>query len=75
MHVVYSSPYYHIVENPDGIELIDKQQRMGAYLRGDAAMRFRHALSAAVAEDPTVEHVDEFLHGFGGLMQLPAVYH
>jgi hypothetical protein len=77
MNVIYSSDNYYVVEYPSehGYELVDRRIRRGMFLQGDAADRFARSMKDAIAEDDTVEHVDEFLDGFELLMNQPVVYH
>ena len=76
MHVVYSSEHYHVVEFPgQGFELINKMTSVGTYLHGDAGARFRDYLAEVIADDASVESVDDFLGNFDALMHQPTIYH
>lgn len=77
MNIIYSSDQYYVVEYPaeHGYELVDKQSRRGTFFQGDVADRFVQSLEAAVAEDASVERVDEFLGGFDVLLNQPLVIH
>lgn len=76
MHVVYSSAHYHVVEFPgQGFELINKMTSVGTYLHGDAGSKFRDYLAEVIADDASVESVDDFLGNFDVLMHQPTVYH
>lgn len=77
MHVLYSSPRYHVIEYPDydGLELINKQIGFGTFIQGDAASMFRASLASVIAKDPTSDSVDDFLGEFDDLMLQPSVYH
>jgi hypothetical protein len=77
MNIIYSSDQYYVVEYPaeHGYELVDKHSRRGTFFHGDAADRFVQSLEAAVAEDASVERVDEFLGGFDVLLTQPLVIH
>jgi hypothetical protein len=77
MQIVYSSQNYHVIEYPEsaGFELINKSAHAGTYLHGQFAAVFRDGFAKAVAEDPSVESVDEFLGGFDDLMILPTTLH
>jgi len=77
MNVVYNSEHYYVVEYPaqHGYELVDKQTQRGTFFQGDVADRFALSLHAAVAEEASVEHVDEFLGGFDVLLSQPLVVH
>jgi hypothetical protein len=77
MNVIYNSDNYCVVEYPaeHGIELVDKRCARGTFLQGDLAERFAQSMQDAVAEEPTAEHIDEFLDGFDRLLSQPVVYH
>jgi hypothetical protein len=77
MNIIYASDNYYVVEYPaqHGYELVDKRSSRGTYFQGDVAERFSQSLRAAVAEDASVERVDEFLGSFDILMNLPVVVH
>lgn len=77
MIVLYSSPNYYVVEYPaeQGLELIDRQTRRGAYLTGNLASTIRVSMEHVFADDPSEESVDEFLQEFDGLMTQPIVLH
>lgn len=76
MNVIYNSRQYWVVEYPDGLgyELVDKRTARGTYFQGDVAEKFAASMKHAVAEDASIEHVDEFLGNFDVLMN-PVVYH
>ena len=77
MNIIYSSDNYYVVEYPvqHGYELVDKRCQRGTFFQGDVADRFAQSLQAAVAEDATVERVDDFLGGFDVLLNQPLVVH
>ncbi len=76
MNVVYSSAQYHVVEFPgQGFELINKVTSVGTYLHGAAGMKFRDYLAEVIADDASIESVDDFLGNFDALMNQPAIYH
>jgi hypothetical protein len=77
MNVIYNSDNYYVVEYPaqNGYELVDKHTARGAYLQGDAADKFLESMKNVIAEDATVERVDEFLDEFDVLFNLPVVFH
>ena len=77
MQIVYSSRNYHVVSYPDaaGYELVNKPAALGTYIHGEVASAFRENLERALAEDATVDSIDEFLGGFDALMNQPAVMH
>ncbi len=63
MNIVYNSDNYYVVEYPvqHGYEVVDKQSSRGTYFQGDVADKFRESMLGALGEDPSPEHVDEFL--------------
>jgi hypothetical protein len=77
MNVIYNSDNYYVVEYPaqHGYELVDKHAARGTYLEGDAGEKFFESMKSVIAEDATVEHVDEFLDQLDVLFNLPVVLH
>ena len=77
MNIVYNSQHYHVVEYPslDAYELIDKTLGIGGYLDGELAQSFRVSLHRLIAEDPTIDTVDEFLGNFESLLTQPVRFH
>ena len=77
MNIVYNSDNYYVVEYPQqhGYEVVDKQSGRGTYFEGNVAERFRVSMIGALGEDPSPEHVDEFLSDFCGLINFPTTVH
>lgn len=77
MNIIYASDNYYVVEYPaqHGYELVDKRSQRGTFFQGDVADRFAESMRKAVAEEASVERVDEFLGSFDVLMNLPVVLH
>ena len=77
MNIVYNSDNYYVVEYPvqHGYEVVDKQSSRGTYFQGDVADKFRESMLGALGEDPSPEHVDEFLSEFGYLVDFPMTMH
>jgi hypothetical protein len=77
MNIVYNSMNYYVVEYPQehGYEVVDKQARRGTYFHGKVAEKFRDSMMGAMGEDPSSEHVDEFLSDFGALINFPTMVH
>ena len=77
MNIIYTSDNYYVVEYPaqHGYELVDKRSQRGTFFQGDVADRFAKSLQDAVAEEPSVEQVDEFLGGFQVLLNQPLAVH
>ena len=77
MQIVYDSQNYHVIEYSgiDGFEVTNKSAHACAYFHGPVAVAFRDNFAKFVAENPSVDSVDEFLGGFDSLMNLPTVLH
>lgn len=77
MNIVYASDNFYVVEYPTqhGYELVDKRVQRGTFFQGDIADRFKLSLNAAVAEDASIERVDDFLGSFDVLLNQPLVVH
>jgi len=77
MNIIYASDNFYVVEYPaqHGYELVDKRVQRGTFFQGGVADRFSQSLHAAVAEDASVERVDDFLGSFDVLLNQPLVVH
>lgn len=77
MNIVYNSENYWVAEYEagQGLELVDKHASRGTFFSGDMADKFAQSMNAVIAEDPSVEHIDEFLGSFDILLTVPVVYH
>jgi hypothetical protein len=77
MNVIYNSEHYYVVEYPDvrAYEVVDKHSARGMFFQGDVAAKFMKSMRTAVADDASVEHVDEFLGSFDVLLNQPIVIH
>ena len=77
MNIIYSSDSYYVVEYPaqHGYELVDKRSARGTFFQADVADRFQQSLHAAVAEDASIERVDDFLGSFDVLLNQSLVVH
>ena len=77
MNIVYNSDNYYVVEYPQqlGYEVVDKKTARGTYFQGDVAEKFRDSMIGALGEDPSPEHVDDFLSDFGVLINFPMTVH
>ena len=77
MHVVFSSPYYQVLEYPelDAIELVDNVRATGMLIQGAMAAGFRASMQNLSAHQPTAEDVDELIGGYDALMHLPLIQH
>ena len=77
MNVIYNSENYYVVEYPDerAYEVVDKHSARGTFFQGDVAARFMESMRTAVAEDASIEHVDEFLGGLDMLLSSAVVVH
>ena len=77
MNLLYNSDNYYVLEYllGQGYEVVDKHAGRGTFLLGDVACRFRISMMGAIEENPTVEHIDEFLSGFGVLSNYSTTLH
>ena len=77
MKLVYNSEQFYIVAYPveEAFEVVDKTAGRGSFFRGDLAQRFQDSIRDVVAEDPSTDHVDEFISNFGLDLNYPALYH
>lgn len=77
MNVIYNSDNYYVVEYSGlrGYELIDKHTARGTFFQGDVADKFAQSMKSAIAEDASIEHIDEYLGNFDVLLNVPVVYH
>ena len=77
MNIVYNSENFYVVEYPTqhGYEVVDKQSARGTYFQGDVAEKFRSSMMGAIGEDPSAEHIDEFLSEFGAPLNFPLTLH
>ncbi|MFO1199255.1 MAG: DUF3567 domain-containing protein [Burkholderiaceae bacterium] len=81
MQMIYNSPNYCVVEFRDsegvhdGFEIMDKSSRRELFLGGTLARRFRDDVADLIAQEPSVEEVDDFLRQFEGLMLQPLTLH
>ena len=76
MQVIYDSDHYYVVEYAEqhAYELVDKRSARGTVFQGDGATRFMEFMRIAVGEDPSIEHVDDFLGNFDVLLNLRVVH-
>ncbi len=77
MVVVFDSSLLHVVDYPalDGIEVIDKRNGLGAFIRDGAARRFRRDFRAFVDGGSDAQALDALLGGYASLVSQPAIYH
>ncbi len=85
MQLIYNSPYYYVLEFPEGAEgkasatggyeIVDKGLRREIFLRGADAEAFRQSVQALIATGPSSDEVDEFLGAYRGLMNQPVALH
>ncbi|MGH8764307.1 MAG: DUF3567 family protein [Burkholderiales bacterium] len=77
INVIYNSDDYYVLGYPDerAYEIVDKRSARGRLFQGDIAARFMDSMRTAVAEDASVEHLDEFLGSFDVLLDVPLVRH
>jgi len=85
MQMIYNSPNYCVVEFPPqdghvlmesgGYEIVDKNARREIFIDGIMAARFREDVQKLIADELSLDEVDEFLGQFDSLMQHPVVLH
>jgi Protein of unknown function (DUF3567) len=77
MKIVYNSEQFYVVAYPveEAYEVIDKTAGRGCFFRGDLAVRFQQSIRDVAAQDPSTDHVDEFISNFGLDLSIPAIYH
>lgn len=81
MNMIYNSPNYCVVEFRDeaqgfgGFEIMDKALRREIFIDGKLASRFRDDVQQLIANEPSIEEVDDYLSQFNGLMQQPLSLH
>jgi hypothetical protein len=83
--MIYNSSNYCVVEFPaqdghmalkaGGYEIVDKNMQREIYIDGPLAARFREHVQQLIAQQPTLDEVDEFLGQFDSLMHQPVVLH
>ncbi len=79
MNIVLNNPALYVVDYPSvgAIEVIDKRRARGAFLEGEAAIRFRRELLDAMERHDDEEDELDFdlnLDGFDALLTQPAIY-
>jgi hypothetical protein len=76
MQVIYNSDHYYVVEYSDqhAYELVNKRSARGIFFQGDGAAKFMDFMRIAVGEDPSLEHVDDFLGNFDVLLDVRVVH-
>jgi len=76
MQVIYNSDNYYLVEYSDqhAYELVDKRSARGMLFQGDSAAKFMDFMRIAVNENPSTEHIDDFLGSFDVLLDRRVVH-
>lgn len=84
MNMIYNSPHFCVVEfsgygigphEAGGFEIMDKSLRREIFIGGADAEKFRASVAALIEREPSLDEVDEFLHGYTGLMTQPLTLH
>ena len=84
MQMIYNSPNYCIVEfaaegssrlTAGGYEIVDKKLQREWFIDGVLAMQFRKNVQRLIAQEPSLEEVDDFLGQFDSLMLHPVILH
>ena len=77
MNIVYNSDMYYVIEYSQnrGFEVVNKSLRRGTFFEGAVAEKFCASMNGAIGEDPSCEHLDEFLEGFGNSIDFSTTVH
>lgn len=77
MNVIYNSENYYVVEYPaqHAFELVDKRAARSTFIQDGVAENFARSFQDAVREEPSAEHIDEFLERYEALLSTPVVFH
>jgi hypothetical protein len=85
MNLIYNSEQYSVVEfGPDrdleslrfgGYEIVDKGGKREIFIAGVLAQNFRRDVNQLIANEPTMEEIDEFLGNYDSLMSQPVLLH
>ena len=77
MNVIYNSDNYYVIQYPEyqGYEVVNKCARLGTFFQGPVAEKFWLSMAGAIDEDPSSEHLDEFLSDFGVLINFSTTMH
>lgn len=77
MKLLYNSEDYCVTEFPvcGGVELMDKQNRRGAFLEGDLAAKFRASMAELAVRHPHREAMEELVSRYGALLTNPLIVH
>jgi hypothetical protein len=85
MNLIYNSDHYSVVEfgaetgleamRFGGYEIFDKPARREIFIAGPLAETFRQHVRELIANEPSMEEIDDFLGGYGSLMAQPVVLH
>jgi hypothetical protein len=85
MNLIYNSDHYSVVEfgaetgleamRFGGYEIFDKPARRELFIAGPLAETFRQHVRELIANEPSMEEIDDFLGGYGSLMAQPVVLH
>lgn len=85
MNLIYNSEHYSVVEfgaeagleamRFGGYEILDKPARREIFIAGPLAETFRQHVLELIANEPSMEEIDEFLGNYGSMMAQPVVLH
>jgi hypothetical protein len=75
--IVFDSAVLYVADYPAecGVEIIDKRNGNGGFLRDAAAQRFRTAFQTLLAQEPDVDAVADFIDDFDPMLNQPVAYH
>jgi hypothetical protein len=85
MNLIYNSDQYSVVEfgadqarealRFGGYEIMDKSGRREIFINGALAASFRQHVQDLIAQEPSMEEIDDFLGSFDELMHQPVRLH
>ena len=85
MNMIYNSEQYSVVEfgvdrelealRFGGYEIVDKPGRREIFINGALAESFRQHVQDLIAQEPSMEEIDDFLGNFDEMMHQPVRLH
>ena len=85
MNLIYNSEQYSVVEfgadeqrealRFGGYEIMDKSGKREIFIGGSLAEAFRKNVEDLIANEPTVEEIDDFLGKYDAIMSQPVILH
>jgi len=77
IQIVFNNPVLYVADYPaqNGVEVIDKRNGVGAFIRDAAAQRFREDFGQFVSGEPDIEAFGDFIDHYQVLFNQPAILH